>query len=377
MTLTLDVAASLTSEAADSLCATSAENERTASRSGLSRARELTRLVEAVYVDSPDLERWARGLVGSMSAVFPRSSGIDLAVLENGSLTVATTRAPLQRLAAEAASAERVSSDPIQLVARVERNVSATLSVFFDRHGGPTSYDRALLARAALYLENGLRFRWSRGAIQRIVSEDCGSWFARPLAAGARPPAAGACNGERRELWDALTSGRATLAPLGAGRYAVIDAAEPTSHRSLSSVEHSIVTLAARGLPGKVLSYELRLAPATVSRHLGNAAAKLGLPSAFELVRVASHLATNRPPELESTELTAAERDVLTLVRAGLSNAAIARARMRSVHTVANQVASLLRKTRSSSRRTLVASVERGVVGVRETSSAPGPESVN
>ena len=53
-------------------------------------------------------------------------------------------------------------------------------------------------------------------------------------------------------------------------------------------------------------------------------------------------------------ELTVAERDVLARVVKGESNAAIARARKTSVRTIANQVASLLRKTGASSRYDLI-----------------------
>jgi DNA-binding NarL/FixJ family response regulator len=54
------------------------------------------------------------------------------------------------------------------------------------------------------------------------------------------------------------------------------------------------------------------------------------------------------------SELTAAERQVLARVVRGESNAAIARARKTSVRTIANQVASLLRKTGASSRFDLI-----------------------
>lgn len=53
-------------------------------------------------------------------------------------------------------------------------------------------------------------------------------------------------------------------------------------------------------------------------------------------------------------DLTAAERDVLVRVVRGESNAAIASARKTSVRTIANQVASLLRKTKASSRFDLI-----------------------
>ena len=52
--------------------------------------------------------------------------------------------------------------------------------------------------------------------------------------------------------------------------------------------------------------------------------------------------------------LTEAERDVLARVVRGDSNAAIAKARKSSVRTVANQVASLLRKTSAKSRYDLI-----------------------
>jgi DNA-binding NarL/FixJ family response regulator len=59
-------------------------------------------------------------------------------------------------------------------------------------------------------------------------------------------------------------------------------------------------------------------------------------------------------PELDGPELTAAERDVLRQVTAGASNEQIARARSTSARTVANQVASLLRKLGARSRYDLI-----------------------
>jgi DNA-binding NarL/FixJ family response regulator len=61
---------------------------------------------------------------------------------------------------------------------------------------------------------------------------------------------------------------------------------------------------------------------------------------------------TQAPAELGG--LTAAERDVLRLVVQGESNAAIARARGSRPRTVANQVATLLRKTGAASRFELI-----------------------
>jgi DNA-binding CsgD family transcriptional regulator len=59
-------------------------------------------------------------------------------------------------------------------------------------------------------------------------------------------------------------------------------------------------------------------------------------------------------PIAAEPELTAAEQDVLAHVVAGASNAEIARARATSIRTVANQVASLLRKLGAASRFDLI-----------------------
>lgn len=61
--------------------------------------------------------------------------------------------------------------------------------------------------------------------------------------------------------------------------------------------------------------------------------------------------------------LTDAERDVLARIAAGASNEAIARARKSSPRTVANQVASLLRKLGAASRYELI---RRYSIGSRE-----------
>jgi DNA-binding NarL/FixJ family response regulator len=64
---------------------------------------------------------------------------------------------------------------------------------------------------------------------------------------------------------------------------------------------------------------------------------------------------TDDAPAVEPLpELSTAEQDVLARVVRGESNAAIARARKTSARTVANQVASLLRKTQAGSRFELI-----------------------
>jgi DNA-binding CsgD family transcriptional regulator len=65
-------------------------------------------------------------------------------------------------------------------------------------------------------------------------------------------------------------------------------------------------------------------------------------------------------------ELSPAERVVATLAAAGMANAAIARCRGTSIHTVANQMVSTLRKLRIGSRYELAARLARCPVGTSE-----------
>jgi len=65
-------------------------------------------------------------------------------------------------------------------------------------------------------------------------------------------------------------------------------------------------------------------------------------------------LSIPRVPRLPSS-LTPAEREVAALLFAGKSNAAIARSRGVAVRTIANQVASILKKLRVGSRAELIA----------------------
>jgi DNA-binding NarL/FixJ family response regulator len=71
-----------------------------------------------------------------------------------------------------------------------------------------------------------------------------------------------------------------------------------------------------------------------------------------ELVLFAWDAADHAEPSLDA--LTTAERDVLARVTRGHSNKAIAQARGVALRTVANQVASLLRKLGASSRLELI-----------------------
>lgn len=103
----------------------------------------------------------------------------------------------------------------------------------------------------------------------------------------------------------------------------------------------------------KQIAYALGTSTPTISTRLALAASKVGVATRADLIRLAALLTREPRADFPDAVLTSAERDVLSLVERGLSNRAIAAMRQRSVRTIANQVASLLRKTRSPSRRAL------------------------
>lgn len=222
------------------------------------------------------------------------------------------------------------------------------LLMLHSRDGGAPAHlhaARAQLVLAGLQLETGFRLR--RGPeLQLAVLDPDGRVIDSSLA----------CEGED-DVLTLLIHGQLALVPRGTEalrRYLVVETQASTrALRALTATEAEILRHASRGLPSKLVAYTLGLSPSKVSARLASAAAKMGATSPRELTRVAALLTRGPACEDAGTLLTQAERHVLALLRRGLSNSEIARARERSVRTVANQVASLLRKTTCSSRRAL------------------------
>lgn len=238
--------------------------------------------------------------------------------------------------------------------------------------------DKQVLLQVALHLEVSLRARREPGAVVAIIEPDgrvahaegagaqAGSEHLRSrLAASVRQieqvrrPSL-RTSPEAADVWTALVQGRWALLERtcadGRRSYLVVDCAPPTQDsRKLSATELAAVQLAARGLSGKQISYALGLSSGTVSSALRTAALKLGCRSPAALVQLAARLLSVDPTQRPLSELTQAEAGVLALVREGLTNAQIARRRRSSPNTVANQVATLLRKLGLSSRRAAAA----------------------
>lgn len=164
----------------------------------------------------------------------------------------------------------------------------------------------------------------------------------------------------RRGAWADLASGRCRLvardasSSVAASHEIVENAPELHASLRLTPTEVAAVGAAASAMPGKLIAYSLGVAPSTVSSVLRSAATKLGLSSTTELARVVRVLVSDgATPAIDDTSLSPAEREILAMLLAGDSNAAIARARRRSERTVANQVSAILRKTGCPSRGVL------------------------
>lgn len=219
------------------------------------------------------------------------------------------------------------------------------VGVFFDvahRHD-LTAHERRMLGLASLHLGVGAAAR-AVGGLAGWVSVD------GRLLEGAP--------GTERRLWPGVCSGRYSLVPrvgFGGRSYSVLEHAPAQwPVRRLTTLEREVLERSARGVPGKRQALELGVAATTVSQALGLASAKIGIAHPFETIRVVAGL-VRATARVDVEGLSAAERDVLGLVRRGLPNRQIALERGRSERTVANQIASLLRKTGLASRRALIA----------------------
>ncbi len=230
-------------------------------------------------------------------------------------------------------------------------------------------YEENAVLRVALHIEAAIRLRRRPDLVKAIVEPngkvvhlEAGAPAAGKLTEAARGVERARTRRHRRspeavELWKTLIDGRASLVERtdgGRRHYLVIEnAPERTPMLALTKGELDVVADAARGLSAKLIAYGHGISAPTVSSRLANASSKLGLASRLELVRIAALLGSPTRSPLPSEELTLAEKDVLELLAAGLSNAEIASRRNRSVRTIANQVAKLLAKTGSSTRRAL------------------------
>ncbi|MEJ7729984.1 MAG: LuxR C-terminal-related transcriptional regulator [Polyangiaceae bacterium] len=137
-----------------------------------------------------------------------------------------------------------------------------------------------------------------------------------------------------------------------------LQAAPSAPHRSkpLSERQQQVIDMAARGIPQKVIAYELGIAASTVGTHLRLALDRLHIERPQIALTVAASSGSVRPAPTDDgalpvpATLSPAEADVVRAIIRGATNEQIAIERSRSIRTIANQVASAFRKLGIGSR---------------------------
>jgi DNA-binding NarL/FixJ family response regulator len=261
-------------------------------------------------------------------------------------------------------------TDGIGLVVHPEPGIAVVLYSAYERTVQLSGHHRRLLTQIALHLETSYRLRRRPEIVRavvtaegKIVHRETGAPDAVALQEHVKRVERARTRRNRStpeaiDLWEALVGGRASIAERTEGsrrHYLVIDNAPSTQPlRAMTPGEIDVVSFATRGLSAKLVGYALGISPSRVSSRLQSAAMKVGLATRIELVRLAAMLTRDPRARFADFALTTAERDVLALLAHGFSDREIAAIRNRSVRTIANQVARLLRKTSSATRRALV-----------------------
>ncbi|MBL9022412.1 MAG: hypothetical protein JNL21_09430 [Myxococcales bacterium] len=343
---------------------------------GLVRRRAHHYDVLAVASPSPELERY-------MTSVTPMLPGPALDPLCRCPQPVSHIRAALGESLHPALLrfvADQGAADTLGLVA-IADDYSLSIGAPYADPIVIDARERRVLTQVALHMEAGLRVRVQPTEVVAVLGTNGRLHHAQGASTKAESRArlsahvkqVERCRASRTgrdeqalDAWSALVAGEWGLVEReerGVGRhYAVIETNRASRLRALTSLETHATELSARGLTGKMIAYALGITPSSVSKALAGAALKLGVGTRTRLVQLVARLLAVGPSPEQDPRLTAAERDVLALVRLGWTNKAIAAARGRSERTIANQVAALLRKMEQPSRRALAASVlDRGV----------------
>jgi len=311
------------------------------------RVRDIDEIVRSIHGEvaqvSP-VEVWAKALVEAIRRHLRAAISVRLTIQDGLATRDALASAPDADADVEA-SAPPSSRGLVRIERVIDEELRFVLRVSYPPSQVPVFNDRDLLARLGLHLENTLRVRIRPGGVRGYIGP-----HGLSSVAGSEL--------SRTAIWFDLLQGTVSLLPRPTPtgtELVLVEVGRASSSRALSEDERAVIHLFARGATSKRIGSELGLSQPVVSRCLNRAAAKMGVTSTRELLAVVSRLAPLEAPAhpAASARLTPAEREVLALVRNGLSNEAIARHRVRSNRTVANQLASLLRKTGCDSRRAL------------------------
>lgn len=346
--------------------------------------------LEAMHAPGLDESAWLRGVVDALRPAFPRAGALLANVVEfseSGQLRRARSAEPsstlrdVEAMIASGAPCCPAGVDPLPLSPDVRARLGIVddvalvvhplpglvtgIDVVFNERTPISPADRRLLFQFSAHLDSAHRLRERAESVVAVLDEqgrlvhredtappELDAHAKRVMQARATRELSGMA------LWPALLEGRLSIVPRRTGTRTelyVLENPQDTHHfRALSDREAAVLRLACQGMTNVSIAYWEGISEPTVSRALASAAWKAGAASRVELVRIAAVLLRDERSEMNDVVLTAAERDILELLQRGLSNPEIAAARSRSVRTIANQVAAILHKTSSDSRRSLV-----------------------
>lgn len=175
------------------------------------------------------------------------------------------------------------------------------------------------------------------------------------------------------DTWQGLVTGRFSLVDRwddGGRRFVLVYRNAPVAKnpRALGASERAIVELVGRGASNKEAAYALGLSLDAIAKGLASSLAKLGLGQRHQLAALVTGQSQVRRLEIGGAgldlmiatptlralpNLTAAERNIVSEVVAGASNARIAQARGTTPRTVANQLQRIFAKLGVHSRAEL------------------------
>jgi DNA-binding NarL/FixJ family response regulator len=309
----------------------------------------MQRLVESIYPDGSNLSAPVPIFLGYY---FPRS--------------IAATHSEIERKSPPLPQVEHGRTrfgiaDIVGMVLHPAPGLAATISSALDSKTTLDRGARTLLTHLGLHLETALRLRLHAESVRAVLSPS-----GKLLHAEGEPVSPRLVSRveqhrkdaeERLAVWTALVAGRYSLVEReerGIGRHYLLLDNPPLARerRKLTNIEATVVHDLARGMSSKTIAYSLGLSPAAISMAQTAASAKLGFLNKLEMARAIRGLLGHPAPH-DHSQLTSAERAVLELLLAGGTNLQIAQRRGTSQRTVANQVASILKKTGADSRRAL------------------------
>jgi DNA-binding CsgD family transcriptional regulator len=266
------------------------------------------------------------------------------------------------------------AQDAVAFITRSAASHSLAVVSFRPRREALSPGLRMFLSRLALHIETGLRLRLDPTSLVAVLQPDGrlvhAEADARSREVRERLSAQVASIDRARlhryrgepaavDAWSALVAGRFGFVERSdiQREYLVFENASRDARlRQWSAAQARAVELSALGMPGKLVAYALGVSDGEVSRLLAEAASKAGFANRSALVSLAALLKSRGPGReraVAALDLTDSELQIVEQLRSGLSNREIADLRGTSPRTIANQVASILRKTRSPSRRAL------------------------